>query len=716
MGQWLDELNHAQRQAATFGDGPLLIVAGAGTGKTRTIAARVAHLIERGVPCERILLLTFTRRAAAEMLSRARGMLGGGRASRSGDPGGQTAGIWGGTFHSVAHRLLRTYATAVGLSNHFSVMDEGDAADLIQLVRQELGVAKGDRRFPRKHTLLSIYSRTVNAQEPLDAVLDRQFPWCREERDAIAQIFDAYVARKRAQSLLDYDDLLLFWRALCVSPRAGEAVADRFEHVLVDEYQDTNVVQADILRALRRRNRNICVVGDDAQSIYSFRAATIHNILDFPTQFPGAAVITLEENYRSTQSILEACNAVMAAAVERFTKNLRSRRTSAVRPQLITCRDEAQQSDAVCAHILEFRERGIALRKQAVLFRAGHHSNHLELELGRRNIPFHKYGGLKYIETAHIKDMLAFLRILENPIDELAWFRVLQMLEGIGPRTARRVMEALGVRGAASDARAPGEAAETAGTPLRRLVDRLPDVPGAAREGLAGLRQLLGYCSGVEADGRDGHVAEGSTAGRPTAPALTEQIECIRTYYEPICRRIHENPTPRLRDIEQLAQLARPYRSRARFVADLTLDPPSSTADLAGPPQRDDDYLVLSTIHSAKGGEWDVVQVLHLADGMIPSDMSTDHAAAIEEERRLLYVAMTRARDHLLLYFPLRYHYTLRRRGDEHGFAQLCRFLTPEVRDRFESHTGERVGCEDADGGDAAVAANPFGEVRRLWS
>jgi DNA helicase-2/ATP-dependent DNA helicase PcrA len=711
----LGELNSAQLEAATFGDGPLLIVAGAGTGKTRTIAARVACLVEGGVAPERILLLTFTRRAAGEMLRRAEALLGDRRGFGAPGGGAGTSKIWGGTFHSVAHRLLRMYGRAVGLPESFSVMDQNDAADLLHMVRQELGMARGDRRFPRKQTLLAIYSRTVNAQEALDDVLDRQFPWCREDRDAIALIFDGYVARKKSQALLDYDDLLLFWRALCETPGAGEAVADRFDHVLVDEYQDTNIVQADILRAMRRRNGNICVVGDDAQAIYSFRAATIRNILDFSVHFPGATMVTLEENYRSTSLILDACNAVMAEARERHTKNLRTRRSTSVRPGLLTCRDESHQTEAVCTQILEHRESGVALMKQAVLFRAGHHSHALEVELKRRNIPFHKYGGLKFFEAAHIKDMLAFLRVLENPYDEIAWFRVLLMLEGVGGRTAQRVMDHLGVRRGATERERPPVGATSISTPLKRLLTAPPDVPSAARVDFERFRELLAACCGTVA-GKHSIDETRTPEAHGAPPALTVQLELIHDYYSPICRRIHENSKPRLRDIEQLAVLARPYRSRARFVADLTLDPPSSTADLAGPPHRDDDYLILSTIHSAKGGEWDVVYVIHVADGMIPSDMSTDDAASIDEERRLLYVAMTRARDALHLYFPLRYHYTRNRRGDEHGFAQLSRFLTPAVRATLDQQSVSTGMDDEAQREVSGSGRTPYCDVRRLWS
>ena len=433
---WLQELTPAQREAATYGGGPLLIIAGAGTGKTRTLVARVAHLIESGVAPDRILLLTFTRRSAAEMISRVQRLLDDGLGS----------GVWGGTFHAVANRLLRIYGPAVDVTSDFTVMDEGDAGDLMGLVRAELGFGSRERRFPAKHTLLKVYSHTVNAQRPLAEVLERHFPWCRDEREAIGTIFDGYIDRKKAQHVLDYDDLLLFWAALCDASSAGAAVADRFEHILVDEYQDTNAIQAEILRGMRKARGNITVVGDDAQSIYSFRAATVRNILDFGESFPGAHAVTLERNYRSTSGILDASNAVMAQASERFTKELFAHRGEGRPPVLTTCRDEAAQTESVVQNILEHFEQGVALMRQAVLFRASHHSAQLEIALARRNIPFHKFGGLKFMEAAHIKDMLAFLRILENPYDELSWFRILLMFDGIGGRTAQKIMAALGVR------------------------------------------------------------------------------------------------------------------------------------------------------------------------------------------------------------------------------------------------------------------------------
>lgn len=762
---WLDELNPAQREAVTFGDGPLLVIAGAGTGKTKTLACRVAWLIQHGVPPDRILLLTFTRRAAAEMISRAGRLVGQAE-------GGVAGKVWGGTFHAVANRLLRYYGRAIGLEPDFTVMDQGDAADLMGLIRGELGLAKGDKRFPRKDTLLAIYSRVVNAQDKLDAVLARQFPWCEDAAEDIAEVFEQYVRRKRERNVVDYDDLLMLWGALCRVEHVGDVVADRFEHVLVDEYQDTNAVQAEILRGMRKRRRNLMVVGDDAQSIYSFRAATIRNILDFSKQFPGTHIVTLEQNYRSTMPILAASNAVMAVAKERYTKELRSSRESGQKPVLYACEDEPDQCEIVCTNILRHLEQGTPLRRQGVLFRAGHHSNQLEIELTRRKIPFHKYGGLKFIEAAHVKDVLAFLRILENPYDEMSWFRVLLLLDGIGPQSARRIIHALGVRREPAPEAGPSAAPEdaVAASPLKRLFDAPPPVPAAARKLFADLRRALADCCGVRladappaapkrrsksalaSPARRVPVAETSTdiasperetqasaspVNRETQmapaaspdddtdtgaadtsagvkePPLAAQLERIRRFYLPILERTYENSKMRLRDIEVLEQIAGESRSRARFITDLTLDPPTSTSDLAQAPYLEEDYLILSTIHSAKGCEWDVVHIIHAADGNIPSDMAVEDEDGVEEERRLLYVAMTRARDTLYIYFPLRYYHARWATGDRHSYAQISRFLA-DIRTLFEQR-GASTRFEDDFPARAKSAGDVQAWLNRLW-
>lgn len=671
-------LNEQQRAAVEHASGPLLVIAGAGTGKTMTLAHRVARLIERGTPPERILLLTFSRRAAAEMLSRAASL------TREGG----TRRVWGGTFHAVGAHLLRLHGRAVGVQPDFTVLDQSDTADLINLVRSALNETYERKRFARKETLADIYSRTVNAGSPLGEVLQRCFPWCADDRAAIASIFTAYTERKRASNVLDFDDLLLFWRALMASP-AAERVAERFDHVLVDEYQDVNALQAAIIAGLHRSVPDIFVVGDDAQAIYSFRSATVDHILDFPRLFDGTRVVPLEQNYRSTAPLLAASNAVIALASARHEKTLVATRPGGVRPQLITCRDELAQSDAVCDSVLQLREQGIELRRQAVLFRASHHSDLLEIELGRRNIPFVKFGGLKFLESAHVKDVLAVLRVLDNPRDAVSWFRVLQLLEGVGPVHATRLMTLIGVDGAASFP-----------SPLRRLVDGDLTVPHAARDSMSALRALLDELS-VERD----------------AIPLSSQIERIRGFCEPVFARLYGNAEVRLRDVEQLEVLAAASPSRTAFLTDLSLDPPGATSDLAGPPLLDEDYLILSTIHSAKGGEWDAVRIIHAADGMIPSDMATGDAASIEEERRLLYVAMTRARDVLEVYFPLRYHRRPRGVGDAHAYSQLTRFIPDGVRGLFDDRVAgdDSLSVGESDSGSAGTAAVDEA-LRELWA
>jgi DNA helicase-2/ATP-dependent DNA helicase PcrA len=657
----------------------LLIVAGAGTGKTATLAARVARLLERGVPAERILLLTFSRRAAAQMLSRAEHLTGEGR----------TAEVWGGTFHAVANRLLRVHGRAVGVQPDVTVLDQADVADVMNLLRNELGFGHGERRFPRKETLAQIYSRTVNTGEKLREVLRRWYPWCAEERDGIRAIFTAFAARKRETNTLDYDDLLLFWDAMLADRSLGPRIAERFDHVLVDEYQDTNALQARILERLRPPDgsRNLTVVGDDAQAIYGFRAATVRNILEFPERFPGTTIVRLEQNYRATPSVLAAANAVIARSAQRHDKTLWSARDDGPQPVLRTCVDEDEQTDTVCREVLEARERGVPLTRQAVLFRAAHHSDALEIELARRNIPFVKYGGLKFLEAAHVKDALALLRIVENPRDEVSWFRALLLLDGVGPTSARSIVDVLGVRGG-------GDAA-----PLATLAERPPPIPVGAQRSFDGLREALLDCARSE-----------------LGPA--GELERFRPFLEATVRRKYEHADARLRDLDVLAQLASRQPSRARFLADLALDPPSSTGELAGPPLLDDDYLVLSTIHSAKGLEWDAVYLLHAADGNIPSDMATGDDDEVEEERRLLYVALTRARDRLTVLFPQRY-YRRRDRSDPHTYAQLSRFLAPEeIRACFEQITPERSPDDEASSlvPTGSAAARVDAALADLWT
>ncbi|HYD11122.1 MAG TPA: ATP-dependent helicase, partial [Acidimicrobiales bacterium] len=431
-GRWREGLNESQLAAVEHAAGPLLVVAGAGTGKTKTLASRVARLIEEGQEPDRILLLTFTRRAAREMVRRA-DSLGATGASK----------VWGGTFHAIGHRLLREHGQAVGLPPRLSVLDQGDATELLGVVRTDLGFAERGVRFPKKETLLGIYSRIVNAQESLATVLEERFPWCDANVEDIAAVFTAYTERRRTRGMLDYDDLLLYWRALVTGSAAAGQVAARFDHVLVDEYQDTNILQTDIVAGLRPGGDGLFVVGDDAQAIYGFRAATCAAMTTFTSRFATARVVALEDNYRSTQPILDTANELMVKARGVHPKSLRAARsfdTAPVRPMLGRAADEAAQAIFVCERLLEHRELGVPLREQAVLFRAGHNSDRLEMELGRRRIPFVKYGGLKFLEGAHVKDLLAMLRVLENPSDELAWHRTFGMADGVGPATRRALL------------------------------------------------------------------------------------------------------------------------------------------------------------------------------------------------------------------------------------------------------------------------------------
>jgi len=678
----LGSLNPQQRAAASHGSGPLLIVAGAGTGKTATLVHRVAWLISQGVDPQRILLLTFTRRAAEEMLRRVDAIIRRMR-EQPADGGGAAIGagrIWGGTFHAVSTRLLRRYGARIKLPAQFTILDRTDAEDLMRVVRNGLGFGKTEKRFPQKGTCMDIYSRCVNARQKLAEVLPVVFPWCRDWEEQLGQLFNGYVDRKESAATLDYDDLLLYWRALLADEEAGSTIRKLFEHVLVDEYQDTNTLQADILAGLRPDGQGLTVVGDDAQSIYSFRAANVRNILDFPQQFPGATIVTLEQNYRSTQPILAATNQIIAQARERFTKNLWSTRDEGQKPILMTCKDETDQSDAVVRRVLDDREAGIPLRRQAVLFRASYHSMLLEAELARRNILFHKYGGLKFIEAAHVKDLLAFLRLADNPRDVVSGLRVLPLLPGVGPGKAAKLLEQLqAARGDFS-------------------VWRGWKAPSGATTLWPALVQILEDLARSDKD-------------------LPAQVYRVRQFYTPLMEQQYDNPAPRARDLEQLELIAARYRSRRRMLLEMALDPPSSTQDLAGRPLLDDDYLVLSTIHSAKGLEWDCVHVIHAADGNIPSDMATGSTPEIEEELRLFYVALTRAKNRLYVYYPLRYYRYRPGVSDSYGFSQRTRFLPMAVMTLFEQQVGA-IDDEDPAAGDAPHldSAEIRRETKGLWS
>ena len=644
---WSGDLDDVQRSAACHEGGPLLVVAGAGTGKTRTLTARAAALIERGVSPERLLLLTFSRRASQEMIRRMAPLVGAEAARR----------VPAGTFHAVAHRILRRYAEACGLADGFSVLDQSDSADLMHLAAGSVHMPAKlvDRRFPRRETLLSCYSRVANAQQPLGEVLRRHYPWVQEHEESIGSVFVAYAERKRSRGLLDFDDLLLYWRAAAADGILGPALASAVDHVLVDEYQDTNLLQSDIVRSMVSFGAGLTAVGDDAQSIYSFRSARVANMHEFTDHFPGATVITLEQNYRSTQPVLDLANAVMSESEGGFEKRLWTANEGGARPELATCADEGVQAEAVADVVLEHHQSGVALREQAVLFRSAHHSDLLELELHRRGVPFVKYGGLRFLEASHVRDLICALRVLDNPMDDLAWYRLLQLLEGVGPATARSLIATFEASGGGM----PGA--------LELLRSGEPPLPRAepARDAELVVR-ALSDCAASELE-------------------VTLQIERLTHGLGPLLRRRYDSAEVRMRDLDVIAELSSAYSTRAELVADLTLDPPSSSGDLAGPPHLDDDFLVLSTVHSAKGGEWRVVHLIHAADGMFPSDMATGTSEDIEEERRLFYVGLTRAKEHLHIYAPFRYHHGgAPGRRDRHGYAQRTRFLPPRFAALWE--------------------------------
>jgi DNA helicase-2/ATP-dependent DNA helicase PcrA len=650
----LENLNSAQRRAATYGEatdkgwraGPLLVIAGAGTGKTSTIAHRVAQLVMHGVDPARILLLTFTRRAALEMRRRAQEIVRSTLADTLGDKSHALLQrlAWAGTFHSIGNRLLRHYARQLKLEPSFSVLDRADSADLLDELRAAQGLAAKDQRFPRKDACLAIYSWRVNTRKSLHETLELQFPWCRSWEEELTRLFRSYVERKQRLALLDYDDLLLYWHAMMSEPRLAAHVGGNFDHVLVDEYQDTNRLQGEIVLALKPDGAGITVVGDDAQAIYSFRAAAVENILDFPDRYsPRAEVVTLAQNYRSTQPVLDAANALMAEAPRAHRKHLISSRSDGAPPQYVTTEDLQSQAEYVCGQVLKRREANVPLRRQAVLFRNASASDALEIELARRKIPFVKYGGLKFLEAGHIKDLLAILRWADNPRNTVAAFRVLQLLPGMGPVNARRCIEGL----------------EQADGSLAALAQWAP--PPTAAPHFERLQKLV-------------------QALADPSRAWAGQVRLAREWYAPHLERNYEHVHTRLGDLEQLEQIAAGYPSRERFLTELTLDPPNATSDLAGVPVLDEDYLVLSTVHSAKGMEWDTVYVLGVVDGSFPSEFSTGRAELIEEERRLLYVAMTRARNELHLCVPLKFPVTQQpRTGDAHVYGGRSRFITERV-------------------------------------
>lgn len=682
-------LNAAQRRAATFGQrsnngawqsDPLLVIAGAGTGKTTTLAHRVAHLCLHGVSPDRILLLTFTRLAAREMVQRSQQMVGAALKANNGQQGvGTPSKIdWVGTFHAIGTRLIRLYSESLGLDESFSVLDRGDAADVMDLERQLLGFHRSKDRFPQKATCLDIYSRTVNAQCSLETTLAQNFPHFSPWHDELKTLFAAYVERKLKLQTLDYDDLLLYWFYLVEDERIANDISKHFDHILVDEYQDTNHLQAEILRRICPDGAGLTVVGDDAQSIYSFRAADVENILDFPAQFPRAALIKLEENYRSTQAILDTSNQLMTEAERTYQKALRSVRGEGRQPQLVTVEDEYEEALYLCEQILERREQGIRLWHQAVLFRNSRHTMRLELELAKRDIPYVKYGGLKYMESAHVKDVLAVLNWAENPKNEVAGFRVLQILDGVGPATARKACEQL----------------------------------LAFNGDFGSLAHMAGIAPDVRVQWQD-TTALMSALSHAIWPG---QLELVLAWYQPHLERRFDHSFPREGDLEQLLQLSNDYQSRVSFLTELTLDPPSASGDLPTSAHIDEDYLVLSTVHSAKGQEWDTVYVQHFSDGTFPNEFAAGDDKKMEEERRLAYVAMTRAKNQLVLVNPLKYFVPEQTKyGDRHVYGAKSRFLTdPVLATLKQTHWSSRP--EARPKWDQTVRIDLKHRARSMWS
>jgi DNA helicase-2/ATP-dependent DNA helicase PcrA len=603
---YAEALNPQQLEAVTTLDGPMLVVAGAGSGKTRTLVYRVARLVESGVTPGQILLLTFTRKAAEEMLRRAGGLVG-----------GSCAQVAGGTFHSFAHQCLRRYGSEIGLAPTFTILDRGDSEDVIGLVRGELALDRKERRFPRKRTLAEIFSMAVNKGTTVADLVATAYPHLVEELEDVLRVNARYTEFKDAKQLLDYDDLLVKLRnALATNAELAARLGRQYRYLMVDEYQDTNALQSEIVRLLAAPHANVMVVGDDAQSIYGFRGADFRNILDFPRLFPGTRVITLDQNYRSTQSILDLANAVINRASEKYTKNLFSRREAGERPGLVQALTEPEQSRFVAQRILELREEGVPLQDIAVLFRSSFHAFDLELELGRRDIPFVKRGGFRFIETAHVKDVLAHLRVIANPADAVSWNRILLLLEGVGPKKSGEILAALG-------GRSPWE--------------RLAEVPvrGQIAAELHRLASLLGEVA------------------RSTSPG--EQVSRVLAYYQPLLRRVYRDDYPkRERDLEHFATIAERYRATGALLADMALEPPTdSVGGILAADAPDEGLVTLSTIHSAKGLEWHTVFVLWAADGRFPSLYTVGDDADLEEERRLMYVAITRAKDLVYLTYPI---------------------------------------------------------------
>jgi DNA helicase-2/ATP-dependent DNA helicase PcrA len=652
------------------------------TGKTNTLAHRTAHLVVNGVDPARILMLTFTRRAAQEMIRRTQNIVAEVMADRgrAGDRSVATRLLWSGTFHSVGNRILRLYAKHLGLDPNFTVLDRADAADLMDVVRHELGFSAKDKRFPRKDACLAIYSYRVNTRLTLKQTLEEQYPWCREWEADLTRLYREYVGRKQKHRVLDFDDLLLYWHVMMQNPTLAQSLSKNFDHVLVDEYQDTSSLQGEVIHALKPDGQGVTVVGDDAQAIYSFRAAAVENILGFADRYkPKAEVVVLSQNYRSTQQILDSANSVMAEGARQHRKTLLGMRQSNQKPFYVSMDDAQAQAEYISGKILQTREVGGSLKRHAILFRSSHHSDVLEVEFTKRKIPYVKYGGLKFLEAAHVKDMMSVLRWADNPHNAVAGFRVLKLIPGIGPGQAKQALDHLEAQGCSVKALADFDAPQPVKMEWKRfcaLLERLAD---------------------------------------PATP-WAGQVALVREWYKPQLERIYDAPWTRMGDLEQLETLATQHVSRERFLTELTLDPPVASGDQSTGASKDEDYVILSTIHSAKGQEWDFVYVLNVSDGNFPSEFSTGKPEMIEEERRLLYVAMTRARNELHLCAPLKYQVTQQPKdGDKHVYGAKSRFMTDKVLDSFERISLRNMrGVESLREGEAAVV-DVGSQLKDMW-
>lgn len=623
------ELNATQLKAVMTTTGPLLIVAGAGTGKTRTLVYRVARLVETGARPESVLLLTFTRRAATSMLARA-ASLADARCQR----------VSGGTFHSLGHSVLRKFPEAAGVSRNFTVLDGSDTEDLIDLLRRQMRLTK-DRRFPRKRTICAIFSMMVNKVSPMEEVLKQSYPHFVDERPGLEELYNAFEEFKRTRHMLTYDDLLVRLReALEGSTELCQRLSDQYRYIMVDEYQDTNKLQAQIVRLMTATHDNVAVVGDECQSIYSFRGASYRNMLEFPELFTAAQVIKLEENFRSTQPILDVANAIISDVKEGYAKRLFSRIEEGQPPVVVSARDENEQSRFVAQQIEELREEGVPLSEVAVLFRASSHSFDLEIELGKHGIPFRKFGGIRFAESAHIKDALCFLRVVSNPSDTLSWFRVLKMIDHIGDATVNQILDHLGVE------RKEFRATRTKESLFKKL-HRFP-ARASYKDQLIKLARML------------------TSLIENKSPSA--QLSTVLRFYRPILKARHDDYPRRGRDLEHLQAIAKRYKSAAELLSDVALDPSDaaqSNRDARG------SGVTLSTVHSAKGLEWDTLFIIWMTDGWFPSARSADELDDLEEERRLLYVAATRAKRHLYFVYPLNAY----RGADGDSFPQVSRFL-----------------------------------------